>query len=366
MTAAPSSSAPVAGDGTREPADRVRAVVVSWQGAHLLRPCLDALRAQTLRGEDLKIVVVDNGSTDRTAELLSNEYPDVTCVRSPVNLGFAGGVRLGMADFTGGYVAVVNNDLTLEPDALLRLRAALERPGASRVAAATARILLAGTYRPALPHERLLRGTLAAGDRAFRTTESDDPSGLTLVNSTGNIVRSDGTGVDRDWLEVDGAPEAPEDVFGFCGGASLLRRVAVEAVGGFDANLFLYYEDTDLSWRLRAHGWQIRYVPAARAEHLHAASSDVSSALFRFYNTRNSLIVFTRHAPLQVATRSLARQAGGYLRAVVRDGNSEVTRARGRALAAFLRLLPRTLIERRRLWRGSPVSRRAVAKYLVR
>ena len=146
------------GPDHRAPTDassrHILAVVVSWNGADLLPPCLDALRTQTLSHDDLNIVVVDNGSTDATAELLAREYPEVTCVRSPANLGFAGGVRLGMAGFAGPYVAVVNNDLTLGADALSRLRAVLESPSAERVAAATARILLAGTYRPARPAER--------------------------------------------------------------------------------------------------------------------------------------------------------------------------------------------------------------------
>jgi len=338
---------------------------VSWNGAHLLPACLDALRAQTLPPGDLSVVVVDNASTDGTAELLAREYPEVTCISSPTNLGFAGGVRLGMTGLTGRYVALVNNDLTLAPEALARLRSALETPGGEKVAAVTARILLAGTYRPERPGETPPRGSLTSGSLRFRATAPDDPAALTLVNSTGNIVRTDGTGADRDWLSVDGTADAPQDVFGFCGAAALLRREAVEEVGGFDGDLFLYYEDTDLSWRLRAAGWQIRYVSDALATHLHAASSGASSAVFRYYNTRNSLIVFTRHAPFGVVLRSIARQVAGWARAVCRDGNTDVTRARARALASFLRALPRTLRQRRRIWRDSAVSRRAVARYLA-
>lgn len=358
-------SAPVPAASAGASAGLIRAVVVSWNGAHLLPACLDALRAQTLPAGDLSVVVVDNASTDGTAELLAREYPEVTCISSPTNLGFAGGVRLGMAGPTGRYIALVNNDLTLAPEALARLRSALEAPGGEKVAAATARILLAGTYRPERPGETPPRGSLTSGSLRFRATAPDDPAALTLVNSTGNIVRTDGTGADRDWLSVDGSTDAPADVFGFCGAAALLRCEAVDEVGGFDADLFLYYEDTDLSWRLRAAGWQIRYVSDALAAHLHAASSGASSALFRYYNTRNSLIVFTRHAPLGVVLRSIAQQAAGWVRALFRDGNDDVTRARARALAAFLRALPRTLRQRRRIWRGSAVSRRAVARYLA-
>jgi N-acetylglucosaminyl-diphospho-decaprenol L-rhamnosyltransferase len=343
--------------GTRHAS--IRAVVVSWNGEHLLRSCLDALAAQTVGPDELEIVVVDNASTDDTLTVLKREYPDVFVVRSTTNVGFAGGANLGLRGFEGDFVALVNNDATLEPDALAQMRATLEAPGAGRVAAATARILLAGTYRPAPVMSA--QGVLTAGRAAYEPTGSDAEPGVRLVNSTGNVVHRNGTGGDRSWLEREDVEHDAPDVFGFCGGASLLRRSALDDVGVFDPTLFLYYEDTDLSWRLQSRGWHVRYVASAGATHIHAASSNSSSPLFRYYNTRNSLIVFTRHAPAEVVVRSVVRQFLGLARSAVRDPADDLTRARGRALRDYLAAAPKALRDRRRLWSRATVSRRAVA-----
>jgi GT2 family glycosyltransferase len=113
----------------------------------------------------------------------------------------------------------------------------------------------------------------------------------------------------------------PADVFGFSGGAALLRRSAAVAVGGFPVRFFLYYEDTDLSWRLRLAGWSIRYEPTAVVHHRHAASSDVSSGLFAFHNERNRLLTLVRCAPAGAA-------AGAWLRFVLTTGSLAVRQLR--------------------------------------
>lgn len=309
----------------------VRAVVVTWNGAHLLPDCLDSLAAQSVR-RSMEVVVVDNASTDGTAALLAERYPDVRVVSAPANLGFAGGAELGMRDATG-HVALLNNDATFAPDAVEQLLTAFAEP---RVGAATAKILLAGTTP-------------------------------TLVNSTGNVLTRQGSGTDRDWQVPLGDESRDPDVFGFCGGAALLRREMLDDVGGFDPTLFLYYEDTDLSWRMRAAGWTVRYVPGAVAEHRHAASSGVDSPVFRYYNTRNSLLVLARHAPLGLLVRSFVRQLLGTLRAVLRDGAAAPgVRARLRGIGAFVVGLPTALRERRRVWRRSQVPLAEVARHVGR
>ena len=301
----------------------VRAVVVSWNGAHLIGPCLDSLLAQDLQPGALEIVVVDNASSDGTADFLAENYPSVEVRTTSTNLGFAGGVNVGLTDLTQTYAFLLNNDATVEPDAVRQLVEHLEAPAHARVGAATAQILL---------------------------TAPDD-QGRTLVNSTGNVLTRAGGAADRDWLAVAGTDQPPIAVFGFCGGAAALRAATLQEVGLFDGSLFLYYEDTDLSWRMRAAGWDIHYVAGAVAHHQHAASSDAASPLFRFYNTRNSLLVFGRHAPAAVALRSFARQAAALLRhSLTRDESSALLRARATALLAVVRAVPRTLTLRRTTW----------------
>lgn len=314
----------------------VRVVVVTWNGAHLLPDCLDSLRAQTV-ADELEVLVVDNASTDGTTELLAERYPEVHVVRAPRNLGFAGGAALGCRGFAGDWVALLNNDAVFVPDAVERLRAAATAPGAEDVGAVTARLLLS----------------------------EPDGAAPRRVNSTGNVVTRAGTGADRDWLAPVGRESTDPDVFGFCGGAALLRRRALEEVGGFDPELFLYYEDTDVSWKLRAAGWRVVYAADAVAVHRHAASSDAASPLFRYQNTRNSLTVFTRHAPAGVVAASAARQLAGLLRAAARSGPRDpLVRARWRGLRDWALRLPRTLAERRAVWAGARVPRAEVARYL--
>lgn len=317
---------------TPAPAPTVRAVVVTWNGAHLIRACLDSLVAQDLP-QGVEIVVVDNASTDGTAELLAEHYPQVEVRATEQNLGFAGGVEVGLAGLDTTYAVLLNNDATFAPDAVRLLVEHLEAPGHTSVGAATAKIVL---------------------------TEPD-AQGRVLVNSTGNVLTRAGAATDRDWLAVDGEESSEVDVFGFCGGAAALRASALEEVGTFDGSLFLYYEDTDLSWRLRAGGWDVHYVSSALARHQHAASSDATSPLFRYHNTRNSLLVLGRHAPTTVALLSHARQTAALVRhAVIRSESPALLRARRRALVDVLRRLPQTARQRRATWRGRTALRREI------
>jgi GT2 family glycosyltransferase len=302
------------------PQPPVSVVVVTWQGAHLLADCLDSLARQTFPHD---VIVVDNASTDATPEILGR-YPDVRVVRTERNLGFAGGAELGLRAARSEFVAFLNNDATAEPDWLAALHSGITAD--PRIAAVTSLLLLAG---------------------------SDPP----VVNNAGVVLLPTLYGADRSAGADPASVDEPAEVFGFSGGAALLRRSAAIAVGGFPTPFFLYYEDTDLSWRLRLAGWSIRYQPTAVVHHRHAASTDRRSPLFAFHNERNRLLLVVRCAPAGQAVAAWGRFCLTTASLAVRharrwrpeDPQNLRVPLRLRVLASAVRLMPWALRSRRRI-----------------
>lgn len=181
-----------------------------------------------------------------------------------------------------------------------------------------------------------------------------------VINNVGSIVFSDGCGADRGWLrDDDGSFDEPVEVFAWCGGGVLLRPEYLSDVGLFDESFFLYYEDTDLSWRGQARGWRYRTAPSSVIRHVHAASSGEGSEVFAFHVERNRLLMLLKNAPVRLviaqsllflrATASYARR--DVLRPLMRLHRPHPTVVRRRLVSfgGFLRLLPATLRARRRL-----------------
>jgi GT2 family glycosyltransferase len=161
-----------------------------------------------------------------------------------------------------------------------------------------------------------------------------------VINNVGTVLAGDGYGADRGYLERDhGQYDTPESVFAWSGGAVLLTASYLADVGLFDEQLFLYYEDVDLSWRGRERGWRYRYVPDSVVRHVHAASTVEGSPQFDYYNERNRLLTLTRHSDRRTVAKALARYlliTGSYAR---RDVVSPVLRGQAPRPEAPLRRL---------------------------
>lgn len=286
-------------------------VVVTWRGRDHITACLDALKAQK---SPHRTIIVDNASDDGTAELISGHE----VVRLPRNRGYAGGLAavLGMVDTP--YVAWLNDDAAPDPSWLAELESALDGdPGA---AAATSSILLT------------------------------DGS----TQSVGVALTADGHGKD--------VVLAGREVFGFCGGAALLRTEELRAAGGVPASFFCYYEDTDTAWRLRLAGHRVISVGPARVRHRHGASTRPGSALFHRWNERNRLLMLLRCAPAATAFTQLARFATITallpFRKNVPDAANFRFGLRAKVLGEVLLRLPATLVQRLRV--RTTVSRKSV------
>lgn len=334
-------------------APTVAVVVVNWNGADVLPSCLDSLeRTGVLGRPDVEVVLVDNASTDGSADAAAVRHPGLVVLRRPENAGFAAGVNTAVATVDADVVVLLNNDAEVEDGWLDALLAPLVE--APDVGAVTGRVVLAGRWSPAPPDDPT---ALVAADGG-RWRRADATGGSLLLNSTGNEVTLSGNGRDRDWLRpLDDGP-APTTVFGLNGGNAALRRAALDAVGVLDPSLFMYYEDTDLSWRLRRGGWQVVHAHDAVTVHRHASSSGTRTAFFHVHNARNRLVVALRHAPWPVVARAWARTLARAARGPDRGRTV-------RALAEACARVPAELSVRRAVDRAAVVGRARVAQLLV-
>ena len=342
----------------------VRVVIVNWRTPLLTERAARSLWPQLQAGDEL--VVVDNASA--SADPHDNSLDHLR--RLGAQLGSAGPARFGLvqARRNGGFGYGVNlGARNLRQDALVLLNSdayalegfvdALTAPlGHDLVEATTARLLLEGRWRlvddgaepaspqppgavePASPQSSSPQSPGAVGPNspgveaqaepttgAPQSTGSaqlrgldgglwvSDPNGVELINSTGNLVDACGNGYDRSWLAPAKQEHDSPEVFGICGGACAISAHAWRQLGGMRQDLFMYYEDTDFSYRLRRAGYRVQYVRQAQARHAHAASSNSASEAFTTWNTRNRLRVAARYAPASVAARALVNTGGRML-----------------------------------------------------
>jgi len=215
-------------------------IVVVHAGAHHLDDSVASLARYSDRG-DVEVIVVDNGSADSCGDAAKRRFPGVRVVRSDTNTGFAGGVHLGAAAATGEVLVLLNDDAAAEDDIV---EAHLENLATHPEAAASAGRL---TTWDGKRHD-FVRGLVTFDCHAFQAQQGFPAA------------------------EVD-LPAAGEAMPFACGGNMAIRREDWVRSGGFDRELFAYFEDVGLGWRLWAVGRGVVACPDAVARHRGAATS---------------------------------------------------------------------------------------------
>jgi GT2 family glycosyltransferase len=299
----------------------VAVVIPSWNCIGDLRPCIEAVRAQSGVGPEL--FVVDNGSDDGTVPFLERER--VPHVALSGNIGFSAAVNLGVSRTRAAFVTVLNADTVLEPDCLERL-----------VASLSADPTLGGVQPRILQLERGVRR-----DRA-------DPEAI--LYSLGQALTRDGRGRERDAGRHQGTVTAQRrEVFGVCGAACVLRRELLESLGGYDERYFAFCEDVDLNVRARIAGWRFYLEPEAVVWHV---GNVAWSAGFRRPQAENARLV----ARNRLATQIKFMPAGSIPRIALVEAGALARAAAERRLGSTLagklealRWLPDLLRARRRL-----------------
>jgi len=205
----------------------VSIIVPNYNGLRWLGPCLTTITAQTY--QPIEIIVVDNASTDASCEFIRANFPGVRILRLPQNCGYAGANNHAARAARGDFLLFLNNDTKLAPNAVAELVTALLRDPKAAIAAP-------------------------------RITDYDGTAPGTC-------------GMSLDIFGYPYAPAAGESLFYADGAAFLIRHDVFEALGGFDEDYFLFYEDMDLSWRTWLAGYTIIPVSTALVNHYGSGSA---------------------------------------------------------------------------------------------
>ncbi len=210
-------------------------IIVNYNTRELLRLCLKSIAAHAPQSH---VIVVDNGSRDDSVAMVRAEFPSVELVSLPQNIGFAPANNVGLERVQGEFAVLLNSDTELEDDGLVRCVCWMrEHP---ELAAATPR-LLGIDGQPQEP--------------SYRFTSLAQELGVSLRQGR---PKPQGDRDPKTWL---------------AGTALVLRLSALEAIGGkLDANYFMYWEDADVSARLREAGWDLAVYPEAYVRHHGGAS----------------------------------------------------------------------------------------------
>ena len=256
---------------------RLSVIIVSYKVRDLVMDCLRSVFAAGTSVQ-LEVFVVDNASNDGTVERVQHEFPSVRVIANSQNLGFPLANNQALAESSGDVVLLLNPDTIVHEGALLELVQFFKRQTAGVVAGLNVRNA-DGTHQDcihALPNFRSLVFSVLRIDRMFASSP--------FFNAYAYA------GVDL--------PEVQQ--VGYVTGAALaLNRMALEQLGGLDANLF-WYEDIDICCRAWKLGFPVYFLPKARVCKCEAGSSGPQ-------NDSTTSVLLRRSTPATVPARSLSR-----------------------------------------------------------
>jgi Predicted glycosyltransferases len=211
-------------------------IIPNYNGQHFLGECLDSLKNQD---HPCEVIVIDNGSHDKSADYILETYPEVILIKNHENLGFAAAVNQGIKVSNSEYVFLLNNDVQLEKGAISNLLKCIKKDDS----------------------------IFAVSSKMIQYSDRDK------MDDAGDEYTILG------WTRRVGYGKSPDryvqgrEIFSACAAASLYRRSILNEIGYFDENFFAYLEDVDISYRARIHGYKCCYCPEAVVYHVGSGTS---------------------------------------------------------------------------------------------
>lgn len=296
-------------------------VIPNWNGEAWLRESIDSILAQSV---PLTLVVVDNGSTDSSRDILKSYNDQVITIYREKNYGFTGGVNPGLEyaiehDFDAA--ALFNNDAVADKDWLKNLQIELK------------------------DDIGIVTCCLQTFDRKFIDSTGDQMTVWGLPYPRGRRTK------------VENAPKASEYIFSASGGATIYSIPMLREIGLFDDDFFAYYEDVDLSFRAQLAGWKVKINPQSIAYHRINATSNRMKSGFTVYQTfKNMPMVLKKNVPKGlrhiIYPRFLLAYTSFYISAVLRGDIIPATKG----IFKHIALNPKKARERKEIQSRKKVS----------
>lgn len=253
---------------------KVTVIIPNYNGLSFMEPCMAALERQTCR--DFEVLVVDNGSTDGSAQWLKKQ--GIPSVFLTENTGFSGAVNTGIRAVKTPYVILLNNDTEAEPDYVRQLLLAVE--GSPRIFSVSPKMI-----------------------QMYRRDLMDD---------AGDMYSIMGWAYQRGVGQETSRYDRPCHIFSACAGAAIYRREVFEKIGYFDEMHFAYLEDIDVGYRAKIAGYYNRYCPQAVVYHVGSGTSGSKYNSFKVrLAARNNVYLNYKNMPLlQLLANSLPLALG--------------------------------------------------------
>ena len=303
--------------------NRVAIVIPNWNGEDLLKECIDSLLVQSYK--EISISVVENGSIDSSLAILKSYGKKITVLKQKQNLGFAGGVNVGIRyaiEHGAEYIGLFNNDAKADKN---WVKALIKKLDANKSAGIiTSKILIGDSHK---------------------------------LDSTGDWYSTSGMPFPRGRGEIDKKQyDKDTNVFGASGGASIYRTSLFNDIGLFDEDFFAYYEDVDISFRAQLRGWKVLYEPKAITYHKLSATSSKLGYFAIKQSAKNFWFLYIKNIPFPLSLKylpsALYRYARMFAARLIKGGFWAF-------FTGFIKsvlLFPKKIIERRSIQKGRTVS----------
>lgn len=278
-------------------------IIPTWNGKDYIEACLNSVLAQDY--PNYEVIVVDNASSDGTPDRVAEHFPMVTLTRNEQNLGFAGGVNIGLRAAKGKVLILLNQDAVAQPGWL----------------------------------SAFISGVVAESDIGIAGCKILNADSQTIQHAGGCLTMPQAQPAHFGFGEIDtGQYDQSREVDYVTGAALAVRREVLETIGYLDETLFFYFEDVDYCYRARAAGFRVVYVPSAVVQHYGNTSLGVGtvSHYAKFHTSRLQFII--KHWDVSFFVSQFQPVERAWLKSVAHQERSGLRQAYQTVLEGIIRM----------------------------